>query len=520
MKDVKESVSAVGAQVASGVASTERPASVGSPSLPVSSESDRKPRTAVRRILIASASAAASAGVGFAAFWFLGCDGDASSEPATVRVQSRSMEPLFSGPGFVSVCPSCAGTFVTSIDVQSVPTTVASARDGETPPGNENSPEAQAFRERARCVTCPSCGTEVPASAAAFRDGDAAAIERVDDPSSARYQPFVFRAKDGSMTLKRLIGLPGERIEIRNGDVLINGAADWRTPLEIWSTASEIQPVRELRLPDRVYLRHVTPTRLTPPFDKGETTLFHETGISNESPIPCFNGGNASAPEPVRDFLLTYNWTRPESDALPGESVILTLVQRPRHFYLLRYDISRHVGSARRLDVDPKRGWADEDFTSLSAKEFDELPDLPTEVLTEAPADSDPSPRTVAVGVVAADGWITLEIDGTDVFRVSTGEESEEEERAIATPFIALSPREQTSGMRIFRDVHYGAPPEGRGERTLGEGEYYMLGDNSPASVDSRFPSFGTADLKESYLARQRRWQDGRPEAPPRREAK
>ncbi|MBQ6827495.1 MAG: hypothetical protein IJO46_05730, partial [Thermoguttaceae bacterium] len=217
------------------------------------------------------------------------------------RVQSRSMEPAFRGPRFVWRCPQCGDSFATTLDVDSsggvrtfdgasVPPTAAVAPSEtslattpETPTRsnanalNVDSPEVRKFRTSARFFPCPRCGFDrVPASSAVFQDG--ALVEATDAttqvaPQNAdatqtatessvwndwrrrlervwngekteltpeRWAVVVFRAPTGRATLKRVVGLPGETVEIVNGDVFVDGRVPQRSLAQIVETSTRL----------------------------------------------------------------------------------------------------------------------------------------------------------------------------------------------------------------------------------------------------------------------------------------
>ncbi|HWB01244.1 MAG TPA: S26 family signal peptidase, partial [Pirellulales bacterium] len=69
----------------------------------------------------------------------------------------------------------------------------------------------------------------------------------------------------------------------------------------------------------------------------------------------------------------------------------------------------------------------------------------------------------------------------------------------------ALEGQLEVRNLRVWRDVYYTVPPELAVPRNrklgralyepfqLGDDEYFVLGDNSPRSLDSRYVSFGPA---------------------------
>ena len=79
--------------------------------------------------------------------------------------------------------------------------------------------------------TCPDCGTAArrdPSRLSAETSGDRIFLDRTVLGSSnglQRWDPVAFRHPERTreLVVKRIVGLPGEQIEIRDGDVYING---------------------------------------------------------------------------------------------------------------------------------------------------------------------------------------------------------------------------------------------------------------------------------------------------------
>jgi signal peptidase I len=76
-------------------------------------------------------------------------------------------------------------------------------------------------------VECPRCDTRQTLSdPPAIERGDRLMIDRMvfQFRSPRRWEPVVFRSpEDGQLTVKRVVGLPGETIQLSGGEVLVNG---------------------------------------------------------------------------------------------------------------------------------------------------------------------------------------------------------------------------------------------------------------------------------------------------------
>ncbi|MBQ5790097.1 MAG: hypothetical protein IIW01_07385 [Thermoguttaceae bacterium] len=80
-----------------------------------------------------------------------------------------------------------------------------------------------------------------------------------------------------------------------------------------------------------------------------------------------------------------------------------------------------------------------------------------------------------------------------EIARFSTDDAQDDATTAISTPFVLVGDVARAFAPVLRRDLHYSsvAAQESQPRRVASPG-YFLLGDNSPASLDSRFPAFGT----------------------------
>ena len=100
------------------------------------------------------------------------------------------------------------------------------------------------------------------------------------------------------------------------------------------------------------------------------------------------------------------------------------------------------------------------------------------------------------------DGEIAVLIDGTELARFDSRDAEEETKIGIATPFVLLGDATRAQRPTLWRDLHYSSVADSRSERTIPAGRYYALGDNSPASRDSRFEDVGFVEPHMKLRAR------------------
>lgn len=472
---------------------------------------------------------------------------------AVFRVQSRSMEPAFLGPRFVWSCPECGGSFATTLDVDSSGGVRSFDAARKTPPNkkaengdsasrsfdanapNADSPEVRKFRATARVFPCPRCGFDrVSASTAVFQDGalvEATAPTDVASPSPRpeakpsvesvwndwrrrverawngappelrpeRWDVVVFRAPTGRATLKRVVGLPGETVEIVGGDVFVDGRVAPRTLEQILATTTRLDATQFRRTDDRLTVVATTPIwndapTNAPPGSAANDfpqTVFKPTAIFNESPTPRWNGDDVAPVEPVRDFVFDFFWA--SADGTPTRFRLLA--RRPNRAFLLDFDETAAEISLRSTPLFNGKTSAGRAFDELTDADFVDAPSerVPWDVSTLADANAtDDAPQ---FRVFLVDGELVLTRNDVELARFSTGDEADVAPTAVSTPFVLLGEVARAFATVLRRDLHYSsvveqAPPPRRDDGA--PTGYFLLGDNSPASLDSRFAAFGT----------------------------
>lgn len=460
-----------------------------------------------------------------------------SRSTSVFRVQSRSMEPAFLGPRFVWNCPECGVSFATTLDVDSSggvrsfdDANETAAPVGSAPDANAlnvDSPEVRKFQASARFFPCPRCGFDrVPASSAVFQDGALveASAPTADVPDSTqpeskssvksvlsvwrrrverawngekpelrpeRWDVVVFRAPSGRATLKRVVGLPGETVAIVNGDVFVDGRLASRSLDQILATATRLDSTQFRRDGDRLTVVATTPVwNDAPTADSSDfpQTIFKASSIFNESPTPRWNGDDVAPVEPVRDFVFDFSWSN--GDGTPTRFRLLA--RRPNRAFLLNFDEATQTIALRSTPLFNGKTSAGRPFEELTDADFADAPleRVPWNVANE------PNDAATRFRVFLVDGEFVLTRNGGEIARFSTDDAQDDETAAISTPFVLVGDVPRAFTLALRRDLHYSnvdaqdSEPR-RAAKTPG---YFLLGDNSPASLDSRFPSFGTLE--------------------------
>ena len=314
-----------------------------------------------------------------------------------------------------------------------------------------------------------------------------------------RWDVVVFRAPTGRATLKRVVGLPGETVEIIDGDVFVDGRVAPRTLEQILATATRLDSTQFLRTDDRLTVVATTPIwndaplaaplRESPDFPP---TYFKPSSIFNESPTPRWNGDDVAPVEPVRDFVFDFSWSN--ADGAPTRFRLLA--RRPNRVFLLDFGETTAEISLRSTPLFNGKTSAGRSFDELTDADFADaaVERVPWNVSTLADANATDGATRFRVFLV--DGEFALTRNDVEIARFSTDDGNENATAAISTPFVLLGDVARAFAPVLRRDLHYSnvadqAPESRRDGETSG---YFLLGDNSPASLDSRFVSFGTIE--------------------------
>jgi len=322
---------------------------------------------------------------------------------APVQVAGSSMAPALRGPYVTATCPGCQSSFEVGAEFAA-----------ETP-----------------FADCLHCGRQrVPLAGLAIRPSDRLWIDRTAFERRRPRRGEVVVAQnpsDGSqLCVKRVVGLPGETVEIRQGDVWIDGRP--------WvKTLAEQRVVRQLVHRD----------------DEPITDDF------------AYNAGLSRSLNFVSDFMLSTQLEVRGSgtialDLHDGRQTVRVTIEWP----------AGQVSTA--ADGEP----------------------LTAAILSET------SRQRLARGPVLLelsnfDRQLLLAIDSRVELRYPLGADASPP-TGTARPFtVGATGQDTTLGeLTVYRDIYYCRQAVGvlpiAARLTLADDEYYLLGDNSPVSVDSR----------------------------------
>ncbi len=313
--------------------------------------------------------------------------------------------------------------------------------------------------------TCPMCGT--PAEVIDMklpRPGDRILCDKLVRPR--RWDVAVFRAPHDPEVnfIKRLVGLPGETIQIAGGEVLIDGelaAKPWDAAPALW------MPVA-----DSHYGSRSDDWTSDDPAWKADGGGYRCDATGDSKPVLTFTG--------TIDDSYAYNSTRAHShDPNLVRDVRVLLWLNAATTGGIQFDW--HCGEQHAMAIG---GAGDASIiVSGDARAGDAGSTLA-------------APRTL--GLEVRDGRVRLTRDGRTTSELTMPQVMLDAYRTHPTQPVQLTITAfggvvAIDRIVVERDVHYLSSMDGQRVRggeapvTLGPGEHFMLGDNSAASMDSRF---------------------------------
>jgi signal peptidase I len=364
--------------------------------------------------------------------------------------------------------------------------------------------DAEPARERRRPAACPNCGySKNDLSGLPVIGGDRVLVSRslycVRPPRRWELAAFRLPERPRQACVKRVVGLPGESIRIRDGEIYVDGQLA-RKPLS-----------RQRALAVPVYRTDFTPklsSDLPPRWQSqrpgawGSTEgRFAHAWIKNAQSI---------------DWLTYHHWRRvPGSEDKVIEGPITNACgynqDRPLHpanvhavrDVMLSFRLVRALGGGKLL-VRATDG--NEDFVvriDPAAGRYELLRDG---TAVDSGGGLPPGQEDLQLEVSLVDRQFILAAAGSEIvcypFEPSAaGAEPTSMPFAIGSQGLGVEIRD----LAVYRDVYYTRPLGVQGRwgldepAVLGIGEYYVLGDSSPISSDSRTWPGGPA-VPESLL--------------------
>jgi signal peptidase I len=392
-------------------------------------------------------------------------------------VPTGSMAPTLLGQHRELVCASCGSRFAMGMD-------------------------DHGYLGRA---VCPNCGhADIDLTAASERDGDRLLVVKhlYDWRSPRRYEVVVFQnpTLPSQAYVKRIVGLPGETVQVRDGDLFINGEIarkdlEEQRAMRLAVYDHEFQPLDATRYPRWQARVGRGPRERTSGWSAEGNAYEHHRperagpGATDWIEYRHFDPDRGTY-GPVRDHT-PYNGTRGT-----GEHVVrdLMLEARVRPGPGVKALVLRFQGQGESVWVSiptDSQGPIKVRHNGRPVVDPPSLRPLPTTAVTDAAGD--------LLEASWFDRRLTVALNGELLFQpldldlAPAGQVSGPFGSPLALGIVGDGAT--VRGLKVFRDIYYTSPQAEPSRPTfgidrpwrLGAGEYFVLGDNSPVSFDSRF---------------------------------
>ncbi|HUE70162.1 MAG TPA: S26 family signal peptidase [Pirellulaceae bacterium] len=384
----------------------------------------------------------------------------------TVRIDGPSMAPALCGTHLAVTCSDCRIHF--RVDAEQLP------KSGQ--------------------LVCPNCGfREIDAAKQPVQTGDTVLVDRwpLLTRMPQRWEVVAYDDPHASgAAVKRVAGLPGEKIAIREGDLYADGQIVRKSLAEFWQTAVLVH--------DDGYRPQSTADAQTRGFQRWRPSAAASRwqSASGEYRFPPADPEAAGEP----DWLEYVHW-RCDASLIPRDEPAAVLDNDPHnqalprrlnevHDLVLSCELELAAGGQLTVAAQARGAWLQVRLEgsrgTISASQDDNL--LAT---STSPRLLTGRPLKFAFGHL--DAQLILAIDGDAVLMQPLDDLSPTADLAThAGPRlkIAAAGRAMVRHLRVWRDA-YLLEPNGTdrpwtARQPLAEGEIFVLGDNPPVSIDSR----------------------------------
>lgn len=352
-------------------------------------------------------------------------------------------------------------------------------------------------------AVCPNCGSNLAGYPGVDGTGDRLLVQKFlfDLRAPRRWESLVFQnpSNPEQAYVKRVVGLPGESVEIRDGDVLIGGrlarkSLTQQRNLRILVYNQDYPALDSARFPRWGFRRFNRGPREASRWRVDGRRLVREAEDEGRPGVDWLSyrhwEPDLERYGPVRDYL-GYNGKQllgenevndlvVEADVVADgqvDEMMVRLVSRGDRFLVT---LPFKVGESLRLN--------------RNGREV-KLNELPTHWRRKRAIEPE---RPLRLEVSIVDRRLTVLIDGELLAEAYDYDDPRFTISASETPVslgVTGSGRLVVERFRLYRDIYYTSAlamsprqPFGVGSPyKLGEGEYFVLGDNSAVSNDSRF---------------------------------
>ncbi len=404
-------------------------------------------------------------------------------------VPTGSMAPTLLGEHRELTCPSCRFLFVVGID-----------EDGQS-----GEP------------VCPNCGERCREGVPALEcGGDRVLVQKfvhdVQRPRRWEVAVFHFPGDPTQAYVKRVVGLPGESIRIVRGDIFVDGKIVRKSPAEIRAMRilihdSRYQPSDAAKFPRWQFVSDASKPGATTGWMMEDGQFAYRANRNQQRPATDWLVYRHWDPArgrygPIRDFYAYNGGDFPAENEVPDigleaqicvseavDQIALDLRSGGDQFVLT-------VPVGRRGSIELVRNGRRE-LLKNCRNPFEDVGLWP---------------RIVTLTASAFDHRLEVAMNGTALFDPYDYDDPAPSRTASETP-IALGVRGgavEVNQIRIYRDIYYtsslaNTPRHSQGMATavvMGADEYFVLGDNSPVSNDSRFWTEGPVVRGSMFVGR------------------
>ena len=421
------------------------------------------------------------AGVLFARLWLI------TGLVRTARIEGGSMAETLLGEHYQTPCGDCGFAF--HCDAEDTP---ASGR-----------------------VACPNCGKQDNRLVAAnLRAGDTVLIDRwplLWSPPRRWDVVMLKEPENGELVVKRLVGLPGERLEIRDGDLYASGVLLRKALSELRQMAVL---VHDNDFPGNNLLGSGGPNSESPWRPRSAALRWQPTGKQGFRFVPTANDASG---ELTPDWL-EYHHQRPADSPKQKQEQEQKIARQPSHpifdaDYYNQGPLVRQFHEAHDLLLTANVRAAGSGKLTIAMTDggdrFELVLTLPRsqleirqngERLSSDLPPLDFPPGETRLEAAVCDQQLLLALNGRTILRreyqrtAPAGAGSENKNGGGPAPArIALAMaggQIELNHLRVLRDIYYlpplGKQGEWRMETELAADCFAVLGDNQPISVDSR----------------------------------
>lgn len=395
-------------------------------------------------------------------------------------ISTGSMAPFLLGYHKQVVCPDCRFPFAVGVPV-----------DEDHPTGGP--------------VACPNCGqSEIHLEHVPRNEGDQLLVQKLAYlfRQPKRWEVVVFQnpSRPTQAYVKRVIGLPGERIQVQAGDVLINDELVRKSLSEQRSTRIPIcsqqhcpAHAHDFRWEaDTGWQSRPNGFELEPPSASQamteDTSPAELSWVAYRGSAPKRNGAGSTV-------------SSPSAQAWPADDYAYNGLTEPITRYLVRdlmvsfeLELQRGRGEFAVAMSDGRQSF--EVRLAAGERELRLFVDDAPEPADTAQLSGSIWRRPMLVEMSLFDRQLLFAVNGETVFVQKLSLRANDNAAAQASATVSSPVRFGGRDLRAFvrevtlyRDVYYTRGDGRNGVKepyALGEDEYFFLGDNSPVSLDSR----------------------------------